>query len=132
MGWDRETLKYRRLITTGLHLPYNPNLVEAARSMRKNPTEAEKMLWQEFLKGFRFRVLRQRPIDNFIVDFYCPRMKLVIEIDGAKHFTDEWKGADKERTKILEAYGLRVVRISNHDVINHFFQVCKRIDSICS
>ncbi|HUU05694.1 MAG TPA: DUF559 domain-containing protein [Patescibacteria group bacterium] len=131
MNWDYESLKRRGLITTGFHLPYNPDLVGRARSMRKALTSAEKKLWERLLRDFEFRVLRQRPIDNFIVDFYCPKMKLVIEIDGAGHFKDEGRALDKERTKILEAYGLRVVRFSNHDVMMHFTGVCDRILAMC-
>jgi very-short-patch-repair endonuclease len=132
MNWDNESLKRRRLITTGFHLPYNPDLLDSARSLRKNLTVAERMLWRGFFKNFKYRVLRQRPIDNFIVDFYCPKMKLVIEIDGATHFTEEGKGLDQERTGILEAYGLRVIRFSNQDVIEHFSHVCETIDSMDS
>nr|WP_226577239.1 DUF559 domain-containing protein [Microseira wollei] len=73
------------LIDTCFHLPYNPQLVERAKELRKNMTPAEKKLWNNYLRRFQFRVLRQRPIDNFIVDFYCANLKLVIEIDGEKH-----------------------------------------------
>jgi len=131
MNWDNESLKRRGLITTGFHLPYNPDLVGRARSMRMALTPAEKKLWKGLLKNFKFRVLRQRPIDNFIVDFYCPKRKLVIEIDGACHFKDEGKTLDKERTEILEAYGLRVVRFSDHDVMKNFSGVCEKILSLC-
>ena len=127
MNWDYELLKRRGLITTGFHLPYNPDLVGLARSMRKALTSAEKKLWEGLLRDIKFRVLRQRPIDNFSVDFYCPKMKLIIEIDGAGHFKDDGRALDKERTKILEAYGLRVVRFSDHDVMMHFTGVCERI-----
>ncbi|MCX6554284.1 MAG: DUF559 domain-containing protein [Candidatus Aminicenantes bacterium] len=132
MNWDYESLKRRGLITTGFHLPYNPDLVGLARSLRKYLTPAEKKLWIGLLRDFKFRVLRQRPIDNFIVDFYCPKMKLVIEIDGAKHFKEEGKALDKERTEILNAYGLQVVRFSDHDVLVHFSGVCDRILVMCS
>jgi len=131
MTWDNESLKKRGLITTGFHLPYNPDLVDLARSMRKDLTPAEKKLWEKLLRHFKFRVLRQRPIDNFIVDFYCPKLKLVIEIDGAAHFKDEGKALDKERTEILKAYGLRVVRFSDHDVMMRFNQVCDQIQTMC-
>lgn len=131
MNWDYESLKRRGLITTGFHLPYNPDLVGRARSMRKALTSAEKKLWEGLLRDFKFRVLRQRPIDNFIVDFYCPKMKLFIEIDGAAHFKDEGKALDRERAEILKAYGLRVVRFSDHDVMMHFSEVCEKILSMC-
>ncbi len=132
VNWDQDDLKKRGLISTGFHLPYNPHLVELARSMRKSPTPAEEKLWHHYLKHCGYRVLRQRPIDNFIVDFYCPKKKLVLEIDGATHFTAEGKGSDKERTAILESYGLQVVRFSDHDVISKFPEVRKKIGSFLS
>jgi very-short-patch-repair endonuclease len=131
MNWDNESLKRRGLITTGFHLPYNPDLIILARSMRKDLTRAENKLWEGLLRDFRFRVLRQRPIDNFIVDFYCPKKKLVIEIDGASHFKDEGKALDKERSEILAAYGLRVIRFSDHEIMINFSQVCDRIHGMC-
>lgn len=98
--------------------------------MRQNPTPAEKKLWQGYLRTFKFRILRQRPIDHFIVDFYCATLKLVIEIDGESHSTDQGKAYDVERTRILEGYGLRVVRFRNDEVLDHFESVCQRIDEI--
>jgi len=77
------------LNNSDFHLPYNTALVARAKELRKNMTLAEKKLWYSYLKNFKFKVLRQRPIDHFIVDFYCPSLKLVIEIDGDTHFTDE-------------------------------------------
>jgi very-short-patch-repair endonuclease len=132
MSWDLESIKRRGLITTGFHLPYNPELVDVARKLRKESTAAEKKLWDGLLKNFKFRVLRQRPIDHFIVDFYCPKMKLVIEVDGAAHYSKEGKEADRERSRVLEAYGLQVIRFSDHEVINHFSRVCTKIQEISS
>lgn len=98
------------LITNGNSLLYNPKLVERAREMRKNMTDAEKKLWFGFLRNFNYRVLRQRPIDHFIVDFYCAELKLAIEVDGGQHFTEKGLEYDKERTRILEGYGIKVLR----------------------
>jgi very-short-patch-repair endonuclease len=111
-------------------LPYNPDRVEKAREMRKNPTPAERKIWYEYLITFKLRVLRQRPIDNFIVDFYCASLKLVIEIDGDYHFTEEQQIYDAERTKILEGYGLQVIRFHNHEVMNNFEGVCEQINAV--
>jgi very-short-patch-repair endonuclease len=130
MNWNSETLKERGLITTGFHLPYNPGLLNTARIMRKNMTEAESKIWMDLLRSFRFPILRQRPIDNFIVDFYFAKLKLVIEIDGAAHFTREGKAADKERSEILNGYGLKVIRFSNNDVLQHFSQVRDHINNL--
>jgi len=107
-------------------LPYNNKLNDRARELRKNMTESEKKIWQ-FLRKLPYSVLRQRVIDNFIVDFYCAHLKLVIEIDGESHFTEEGIGYDKERTEILEGYGIKVIRFSNNEVINNFEIVCEKI-----
>lgn len=69
-------------------------------------TPAEKKLWNNYSKTLKTRFLRQRPIDNFIVDFYCAKLRLVIEIDGETHFTDEAKTYDLQRTLILQGYKL--------------------------
>jgi very-short-patch-repair endonuclease len=118
------------LIVTDFHLPYNPKLVERAKNLRKNMTPAEKKLWYSYLMDFKFRVLRQKPIDNFIVDFYCAKLKLVIEIDGDSHFTNDGQDYDQERTQILEGYGLRVMRFTNDEVLKDFAGVCQQIEEI--
>jgi len=110
------------------HLPYNRHLVEKAKELRKNMTPAEKRLWYGYLKTFKFRVLRQRPIDNFIVDFFCAQLKLVIEVDGESYFTDEGRDYDWERTQILEGYGLKVLRFTNDEVLQDWEGVCRQIE----
>ena len=118
-----------KLVTTGFHLPYNPALVERARKLRKNMTLAEKKLWYGYLRNFPQRVLRQRLIDNYIVDFYCPAIKLVIEVDGGSHFTKEGREYDDYRTSVLEGYGLRVLRFTNDDILRDFGEVCELIEN---
>lgn len=117
------------LISSQYHLPYNPALVARAKRLRKNMTPAEKKLWHHYLKTFKFRVLRQRPIDHFIVDFYCAKLKLVIEVDGSCHFTEEGQAYDRKRTQCLEGYGLRVIRFTNREVLREFESVCGRIEA---
>jgi very-short-patch-repair endonuclease len=107
-----------------LYLPYNPALKERARSLRRNMTPAEQMLWQQYLRHFPYRVLRQRPIDNFIVDFYCAALRLVIEVDGEYHASPNMQVRDAERTRILEGYGLRVIRFTNQQVFSDLEGVC--------
>ncbi|MEO1590918.1 MAG: endonuclease domain-containing protein [Cyanobacteria bacterium J06632_22] len=109
------------------YLPYNRELVPRARALRKNMTPAERKLWYGFLKMQPFRVLRQRPIDRFIVDFYCPAVKLVIEVDGRHHGIDTVRAYDEGRTRILETYGLRIVRFSNQQVMEDFETVCQQL-----
>ncbi|MFA6446851.1 MAG: endonuclease domain-containing protein [Patescibacteria group bacterium] len=116
----------KKLVKGGCFLPYNPELVERAKEMRKSPTLAERKLWHK-LQDLSPRFLRQRPIDNFIVDFYCPKLKLAIEVDGGHHFNQEGKGHDLERTAILESYGLEVVRFTNDEILNNFDETIHRI-----
>jgi very-short-patch-repair endonuclease len=113
-------------------LPYNQDLVERAREMRKNPTPAESKLWN-LLKSHPpfgrsgFRVWRQRPIHHFIVDFYIPQLKLVIEVDGDSHFFPDGQAYDQERSRILEGYDLTVIRFANHEVLHNLNEVWERI-----
>ncbi len=115
------------LNNSNFYLPYSSELIARAKEMRQKPTPAERKLWQDCFRTFPLRVLRQRPIDHFIVDFYCASLKLVIEIDGDSHFTDEGRAYDLERTRVLEGYGLRVLRFTNDEVLNNFEGVCQRI-----
>ena len=83
-------------------LPYNPKLTNRARSLRRNMTPPEKKLWYEFLSQHDKRFLRQRPIDNYVVDFYCAGADLVIEIDGDSHGSQDAKEYDNQRTATLK------------------------------
>ncbi|TYT72870.1 endonuclease domain-containing protein, partial [Microcystis aeruginosa] len=117
-------------LTNHHHLPYNTKLVELAKELRKNMTKAERKLWYEYLNNFQYRVHRQRPIDQFIVDFYCPELKLVIEIDGDSHNREDAQTYDLERTQILSGYGLTVIRFTNQEVLSNFEGVCGVIGSL--
>jgi very-short-patch-repair endonuclease len=117
-----------KLTDSDFHLSYNRKLVPRAKKLRQNMTPAEEKIWYGYLRTFKFRVLRQRPIDHFIVDFYCPSLKLVIEIDGDSHFTAEGQAYDQERTQKLETYGLRVVRFTNQQVFQEFKSVCEQLE----
>ncbi len=101
-------------------LPYNPKLTELARANRKNPTAAERKIWNEVLRLRQFadyKFSRQKPIDEFIVDFYCSSLGLVIEIDGDSHA--EAVEYDAARTRILNDHGLTLFRYTNHDVLHN-------------
>jgi very-short-patch-repair endonuclease len=91
-------------------------------------TPAERKMWYGLFCKFPYRVLRQRPIDNFIVDFYCPVLSLVVEIDGGGHYTDDGMEYDEKRSEILRSYGLQVERFSNRDVLDNFEGVCWKIN----
>ena len=71
--------------------------------------------------------MRQRPIDRFIVNFYCAALKLVIEVDGESHFTEVGEAHDLERSQVLEGYGLTVMRFTNRAVMENFEEVCQQI-----
>ena len=91
-------------------------------------TPWERRLWYCFLRSYPVRFQRQKCIDHYIVDFYCFRAKLVVELDGGGHYTDEQQEKDRVRTAVLERMGLRVIRFSNTDVDRNFRGVCERID----
>ena len=110
---------------------YNPKLKERARELRKNITEPEKKIRFWFLRNIsntKFRVYKQRPINNFIVDFYIPKLKLIIEIDWESHFDKQWKAYDIERSQILEWLWLKVIRFTNVEVMKNFDWVCEVLE----
>ncbi len=84
-------MQKRGLVTNGFSLPYNPKLIDRANKLRKNMTQAERKLWTELFINYQFKVMRQKVIDNYIVDFYIAKLNLVIEIDGSVHDTPEVK-----------------------------------------
>ncbi len=100
-------------------IKYKPELKERAREFRNNATPMEKRLWKYLkgkkLEGFDFH--RQRPVNNFIVDFYCSELKLAIEIDGSSHIGKE--EADMERQSIIESFGITFLRFTNTEVENN-------------
>jgi len=100
---------------------YNKKLREFARQLRLSPTKAEKRIWYELLSKKRFggyKFLRQRPIDKFIVDFYCKGLQIAIEIDGKSHEYEDIIEKDKLKNHRLSELGIKVVRFSDWEVIN--------------
>ena len=104
------------------------NLLPNARSLRQNMTKQEKHLWYDFLRSYPVKIYRQRIIDHYIADFYCYKARLIIELDGAQHYTPEGKDHDTVRTEVMKKYGLRVLRFSNKDIDGKFEGVCYIID----
>ena len=101
-------------------ISYNKNLTQKARENRKNPTVAEKKMWYKVLRNKEFesyKFIRQKPLDNFIVDFYCSELLLAVEIDGDSHV--EQIDYDILRTEKLNSYGIEVIRYANLEVINN-------------
>ena len=91
-------------------------------------TPWERKLWYEYLRFYPVRFQRQKAIGDYIVDFYCARARLIVELDGGGHYTPEQTEADKRRTAALEAMNLKVIRICNADVARNFPGVCCFID----
>ena len=98
---------------------YDPKLKETSRLLRSSMTDAEQALWQRIrhkhIQGVQF--YRQKPLSAFVVDFYCPAAKLVIELDGSQHFAEEHQGKDQERDAALTGSGLRVLRFDNRQIL---------------
>ncbi|MEL6813765.1 MAG: endonuclease domain-containing protein [Cyanobacteria bacterium J06598_3] len=110
-------------------IPYNPKLKARSRQLRSNMTKGEVILWQRLrnkqMMGYAFH--RQRPIDQFIVDFYCKPLALAIEVDGSIHNDEAVKERDEERQLKLEALGVRFLRFSDDDVQHNTNAVCDAI-----
>ena len=109
---------------------YNKDIVQIAKTLRKNMTKEEKHLWYDFLRTYPVRFYRQKVLGKYIADFYCAEAKLVIELDGSGHYTPDGKEYDEERTAFLEEYDLSVIRILNSEINENFRGVCEYIDKI--
>ena len=109
------------------NLPYDPRMKERVLKLRRNMTPMEKKLWFSYLRTYPVRIYKQRPIRSFVADFYCPKARLVIELDGPQHYTEEGKQYDAERSAVFEQYGVNVIRFSNEEVSAHFETVCEQI-----
>ena len=119
---------------------YNKNLKQASRDLRNNMTDGEKLLWSRLrskqILGLQF--YRQKPLLNYIVDFYCPAANLVIECDGSQHYTDDGLEADRIRDEALAQLGLNVLRFDNRqvmvqidDVVEVVYQYCLKESPSC-
>jgi len=110
-------------------LPYNKNLKQHARQLRNNMTDAERCLWAKIRmkqhKGCQF--YRQKPIGDYIVDFFCPRAKLVIEVDGSYHLVDDKIEYDRIRDDYMSSLALRVLRFTNSEVLTNIEGVVEKI-----
>ena len=113
-----------------MSLDYNPQNITLAKNLRREATPQENHLWYDFLSKYEIRFQRQKAIDNFIADFYCHKAKLIIEIDGSQHYTEEGRERDAFRTEILEGYDLKVIRFTNYQIDTNFSGVCKYIDEV--
>ena len=107
---------------------YNPELIGNARQLRKNMTAEERTLWYQYLRTYPLKFYRQRTMGNYIVDFYCAKARLVVEIDGSQHYEDEGLDYDRARTAFLESLGLTVLRVPNNEIWKNLRGVCEAID----
>ena len=107
---------------------HNPSMTGNARALRKNMTKEERHLWYDYLRDYPVRFLRQKVIDNYIVDFYCHDARLIIELDGSQHYDPIEKTRDELRTGQLESRQLLVIRIPNNEINQNFRGVCEHID----
>ena len=107
---------------------HNSKIVPAAKMLRKNMTKEERHLWYDYLRTHPARFSRQKVLGKYIADFYSAQARLVVELDGGGHYTEEAKQYDNERTAFLQAYGLRIIRIPNNEVNCNFRGVCDYID----
>jgi len=123
-------MKKGKLITNFRELPYNPDLKYYANEMRNQSTKGEIKFWCELLRNRKsgYQFYRQKPIDHFIVDFYCPKLKLVIEIDGTSHLDKQ--EYDKHREEILKSYGLFIARYNDLNVLYNFHSVEKDFNEL--
>ena len=111
---------------------YNHRLKSPARYLRSNQTLAELALWQRLRRKqiAQVQFYRQRPLLNFIVDFYCPKANLIIECDGGQHFTDEGLAADENRDATLADLGLLTLRFDNRQILQELETVCAIIQQV--
>ncbi len=111
-----------------MSLPYDRTLISHAKELRKHATRHENHLWYDFLRTYPVRFQRQKTIGRFVVDFYCDAAKLVVELDGSQHYTEEGMRKDAQRTAVLTEYGIQILRFSNLDIDRNFSGVCTLID----
>lgn len=119
----------RRMIILPTNILSNMKNKKYANELRKNMTKQEKHLWYDFLKKHRYYWYRQRMIGNYIVDFYCDYLHLVIELDGNQHCEETAIAYDLQRTAMLNAHGIEVLRFSNIDIDRNFDAVCQYIEN---
>ena len=109
----------------------NQGLKGLSRQLRKSATKEESLLWYNFLSQYPLRFRRQYVIGNYIVDFYCHKAKLAVELDGSGHYEPAAAEKDRIRTAYLNGQGVRVLRFTNLDILRNFQAVCKQIHTAC-
>ena len=110
------------------NLPRNKKLKSLSQTLRKNTTKEENHLWYDFLKQYPVQFNRQKVIGSFIVDFYCKKAKIVIELDGSQHYEEKGIEKDKIRDEFFENLNIKVMRFTNLEIQTKFEAVCEMID----
>lgn len=109
---------------------YREDLLPKARSLRRNMTREERHLWYDFLCNYPVRFRRQKPVLDYILDFYSPAVQLGVELDGSQHVEEEQFIYDMERTHLLSKEGIVLLRFTNREIWESFRGVCERIDQV--
>jgi very-short-patch-repair endonuclease len=113
-------------------LRYNPKLKEYARKLRNNSTKSERELWKYLkgrqMKGYDFH--RQKPIDEYIVDFFCPKLMLAIELDGYSHLLEGYQQKDRRKEYELMQFGVKTIRFWDDEVLDDIDNVLRALESM--
>ena len=109
---------------------HNQSIVPAAKKLRNNMTKEERHLWYDFLRTYQVKFSRQKVLGKYIADFYSSKAKLIIELDGSQHYEKEQIKEDAERTGYLEQFGLKIIRIPNNQINEHFEETCEYVDNV--
>lgn len=109
---------------------FKKSLRACAQRLRREATKQENHLWYDFLRGYPVQFRRQMVLGRFIVDFYCAKAKLAIEVDGSQHFEEDALAYDRARTDYLNQMGVDVIRFTNFDIDRNFSGVCEMIRSV--
>ena len=106
----------------------NRKITKLSQNLRTNGTKEENTLWYQYLRRYPVQFRRQCPFGNYIVDFYCAKALLVVELDGSQHFDSAGMAQDAVRSAYLESMGIQILRFSNRDVNENLSGVCQAID----
>ena len=128
-GWDHVYFT-KELLMIKNRPPVPQILAERAKYLRSHMTPEERHLWYDFLRTCGYKFNRQYVIGNYIVDFYSPRLKLIIEVDGRQHYDEEARKYDEKRTAYAESFGLSVFRITNEQIHKNFPACCTIIKNM--
>lgn len=111
------------------YIPYDQDMTAIAQKLRNQATPEEGKLWQLYLRKYPVQFRRQKPMGRYVLDFYCSKAKLAVELDGSQHFTEEGLASDQNRTAYLESLGIQVLRFTNDDINRRLHDVCRAIDA---